>query len=192
MIKTTSLVMRACITTWVMTTAATVAGHESQPPRLRSDNRRIQEVIRFALERSESFQDVVATLDLFDRIVYVEEGECFEREHRSCVHLMPNSRNLIVHIDPRQPIQRAAAALAHELYHAVEIGRAPEVVDRQSLEALYEQLGDQSCRAQLHHTCWETSGAQAFEALVMRQLTNGKVKWSYSGLGAPRPIGGPE
>jgi hypothetical protein len=177
MTKTSSLVMRACFTTWVMTIAVPVAGHESQPPRLRSDNRRIQEVIRFALARSESFQDVVATLDSFDRTVYVEEGSCFEPERRSCLHLMPNTRNLVVHIDPRQPILIAAADLAHELYHAVEIGRAPEVVDSESLQTLYEQIGEQSCRAQWHHACWETRAAQAFEAVVTRQLKNSKAKW---------------
>ena len=176
MTKIGSLVMRACLTTWVISSAVPIAGHESQPPRLRSDNKRIQEVIRFALARSESFQDVVATLDLLDRTVYVEEGTCFEPARRSCLHLMPNSRNLIVHIDPRQPIMIAAAALAHELFHAVEIGRAPEVVDSGSLQALYEQIGEQSCRARLRHDCWETHAAQAFEALVLRQLENGRVK----------------
>jgi len=154
--------------TWTLTTCRCRS--------LRSDNRRILEVIRFALSRSESFQDLVATLDLFDRVVYVQEGSCPDPEHRSCLYLMPDTRNLVVHIDPRQSIRTAAAALAHELYHAVEIGRAPEVVDSDSLRSLYERIGELSCREESRHRCWETRAAQAFEALVMRQLANGNVK----------------
>jgi hypothetical protein len=92
------------------------------------------------------------------------------------LYLVPGTRNLVVHIDPRQPIRTAAATLAHELYHAAEIGRAPEVVDSESLKALYERIGEQSCYEQTRHNCWETRAAQTFQALVMRQLANGNVK----------------
>lgn len=149
---------------------------ESQPSHIHSGNHRIQEVIRFALARSESFQDLVATLDLSDRVVYVEEGTCSDSEHRSCVRLMPNTRNLLIHFDPRQSIRIAAAVLAHELYHAAEISRAPEVVDNDTLCALYQQIGDLSCDPQSRFPCWETRAAQTFQALVMRQLTNGALK----------------
>ena len=148
-------------------------GRDGQPPNLRSGNRRIQEVIRFALARSESFQDLVATLDLVDRIVYAEEGPCPGSEHPSCLYLMPGTRNIVVHIDPRQSIRIAAAMLAHELYHAAEIGNAPEVVDSESLRALYERIGIRSCHGQSRHDCWETRAAQAFQELVMRQLVTG-------------------
>jgi len=149
---------------------------ERPPSHIHSGNHRIQEVIRFALARSESFQDLVATLDLSDRVVYVEEGPCSDSEHPSCIRLMPNSRDLLVHFDPRQPIRTAAAALAHELYHAVEICRAPEVVDTDSLRVLYRQIGDLSCPPPSRYDCWETRAAQTFQALVMRQLANGTRK----------------
>ena len=157
-----------------LTAAAPASGQRHHTPRLRCDNSRIREVIQFALARSEAFQDLVATLDVSDRIVYVEEGSCRDREHRSCLHLMPNTRNLVIRINPREPIRGAAATLAHELYHAAEIEGAPDVVDSDTLRALYERIGEQSCAPQSHSGCWETRGARAFEALVMRQLANGK------------------
>src|SRR5262249_31845071 len=90
-------------------------------------NARIQEVLRYALARSESFQDLIATMDLFDRVVYVEEGQCRHGEHRACLQLMPGGKNVLVQIDPRQPMRAVVAQLAHELYHAVEVAREPDV-----------------------------------------------------------------
>jgi len=165
-----SLAMGACVLMLVTTTPVPVSGRGRQPPNLRSDNQRIQEVIRFALARSESFENLVAALDLVDRLVYVVEGSCPGSGHLACLYLMPGTRNLVVHIDPRLPIQTVAGMLAHELYHAAEIGRAPEVVDSESLKALYQRIGEQSCRGQSPQGCWETRAAQAFQELVMRQL----------------------
>src|SRR5262249_36520238 len=134
MTQARSLAMGAVLTIVAMSPVL-VSGHSSRPPNLRSDNQRIQEVISFALARSESFQNLVASLDLADRIVYVTEGSCPGPEHLACLYLVAGSRNLVVHIDCRQPILAAAAMLAHELYHAAEIARAPEVVDSESLKA---------------------------------------------------------
>jgi len=170
----TPFVAVACVLSIVLASAGPVAG--SQPPlRLRSDNQRIQEVIRFALARSASFRDLIATLDLSDRIVYIEEGPCLERDHRACLYLMPNGRDVVIHINPRQPVRGAATTLAHELYHVAEIERASDVVDAATLRALYERIGERSCGSQSRHTCWETRAAQAFERLVMRQLAGGKT-----------------
>jgi len=105
----------------------------------------------------------------------VSEGSCPGPDHLACLNLVTGSRNLVIHIDPRQPILIAAGMLAHELYHAAEIARAPEVVDGESLKALYLRIGEQSCRGQVPH-CWETRAAQAFQELVTRQLVNGDVK----------------
>jgi hypothetical protein len=148
------------------TATATVASGDPAP-HVRSTNPRIQEVLRYALAKSESFRDLLATLDLVDRVVYVEEGTCRNPEHRSCLHLVADSPNIIVHIDPRQQIRSVVAQLAHELYHAAEIGREPDVVDAAGLLALYARIGERSCSSD---ACWETRAAVAFEALVRRQL----------------------
>jgi protein-tyrosine-phosphatase len=103
---------------------------------VRSANRRVQEALKYGLAKSESFRDLIATLDFADRIVYVEEGSCANPEHRSCLHLLAGSRHLIVHISPRQEIGTVVAQLAHELYHAAEIGREPSVTNAAELQAL--------------------------------------------------------
>jgi hypothetical protein len=168
-----AIVTVACVLTMVTAAAGPTTG--SRTPHVRSDNPRIQEVIGFAVARSESFQDLMATLDQSDRIVYLEERGCPVREQVSCLYLVPNTRNLVIHVNPRQPIRTAAANLAHELYHAAEISRAPDVVDISTLQALYERIGEQSCGTQWRHGCWETRAAQAFETLVMRQMAGGPL-----------------
>lgn len=150
-------------------TSIVPAGSGDPAPHVRSANPRIQEALRYAIEKSESFRDLIATLDLVDRVVYVEEGTCSYPGHQSCLHLLAGSRNIIVQINPRQQIRLVVAQLAHELYHAAEIGREPGVTNAAELQALFERIGERSCSS-LTDKCWETRAACAFEALVRRQL----------------------
>ncbi len=151
--------------------AAPAAAHPGSFGNVRTDNPRIREVLSYAARHSGSFRELLATLELFDRTVYVEEGHCRHHEQHGCLQLMatPPGRNLLVQIDPRQPIEVVVAQLAHELYHAVEVGRAPEVTDAASLRALYQEIGEHACLDE-SDDCWETRAASAFEALVLREL----------------------
>lgn len=141
------------------------------PAHVRTSNARIEEVLQYALQRSPSFRDVIATLDLLDRVVYIEEGHCRHREQRGCLQLMPGGKNILVQVDPRQIVRSVALQVAHELYHAVEVGREPTVVDAASLQRLYQTIGERSCFTS-PDSCWETRAAIAFEALVARQLSD--------------------
>jgi hypothetical protein len=103
--------------------------------------------------------------------VDIEEGHCQHREQPACLELMPGGRNILVQVDPRQTIQAVALQIAHELYHAVEVGREPAVVDAASLRNLFEMIGERSCFTS-PDSCWETRAAIAFETLVERQLSS--------------------
>jgi hypothetical protein len=81
----------------------------------------------------------------------------------------PGGRNLLVLVNPRLQRTEVVGQLAHELYHAVEIAREPDVVDADSLRDLYRRIGEHGCE-QNSDICWETRAAVAFEALVLRQL----------------------
>src|SRR5262245_12363628 len=139
---------------------------------IRFGNDRIFEVFDYAMKQSLSFGDLIATIELLDRTVYIEEGRCRHREQRACLHLSatPRAKNLLIKIDPRQPIGSVVESLAHELDQAMEIAREPGVVDAASLRNLYERIGERSCPAD-SDDCWETPAAIAFEALVRRQVT---------------------
>ena len=137
---------------------------------VRTSNGRIEEAMHYALKRSPSFGDLIATFDFLDRDVDIEEGRCQHRELHACLQLMPGGRNIQVQVDPRQTIRDVALQIAHELYHALEVGREPAVVDAASFRNLYEVIGERSCFTSPDR-CWETRAAVAFEALVERQLS---------------------
>jgi hypothetical protein len=161
----------ACLIVCVSSPVAAGAGRPPSASRLRVDNQRISEIVRYATRRSPSFRELVATLEMLDRVVYIEEGRCAHRHQRACLQLMPTPamKGVRVRVDPRQPIRFAAAQIAHELYHALEIAREPDVVDARSLERLYDRIGVRSCFRE-SSDCWETRAAQAFESLVSREL----------------------
>ena len=153
----------------------------SEPDRsnshIRFNNSRIAELFRYGMHHSPSFADLVATLEIVDQVVYIEDGLCPRTTAAGCLRLMPQTtngpKNVFLTFNSRQSQRRAVSELAHELYHAVEIGREPEVVDEDSLRVLYTRIGFRSCGTQ-NGECWETRAAAAFEALVMRELVDKK------------------
>ena len=155
--------------------------------RIRFDNPRIAEVFRFAVKKSTAFQDLVATLELADRMVYIEEGSCRHQLVQGCLQLMatPGGKHLLVRIASRELINRVAAQLAHELYHAAEIGREPSAIDEASIRALYHRIGERSC-ATNSDDCWETRAAVAFETLVIKELNGVNPMWPWRRHPGPR------
>jgi hypothetical protein len=150
----------------------TAAALDAPAAQVRSSNSRIREALAYAVSRSSLLEELIATLNRLDRVVYVEEGRCPHQEQRSCIQLMPTpgGKYLLVRIDSRQPERVVVAQLAHELYHAVEIARAPDVVDAASFTSLYDRIGKRGCYLAVN-SCWETDAAVAFTASVTRQLS---------------------
>jgi hypothetical protein len=155
----------------VLLSQAIAAPTENGVSHVRTSNARVSEVFRHAMARSASFRDLVATFEVLDRVVYVEEGTCPPPEPRACLHMVrsPHAKVLVVQLATRQPINAVVEQLAHELYHAVEIAREPSVVDAGSMRQLFERIGYRNCM-DANATCWETRAAVAFEQLVARQL----------------------
>jgi hypothetical protein len=154
--------------------AAAAGARADAGSRIRFDNDRIDEVFRYATKNSPSFVDLVETLETLDRLVYVEEGHCGHSEERACLHILRarDARVLVIRIDPRQTLRSVTLQLAHELYHALEVAREPDVVDAVTLRDLYARIGERTCFGAAE-SCWETRAAVAFEALVARQLVKG-------------------
>ena len=67
------------------------------------------------------------------------------------------------------PADRRAAALGHELQHAVEIADAAWVVDHASFAALYRDIGYES-GGDLHANCFETPEAIRLGARVLAEF----------------------
>jgi len=169
-------VSRTCLV--IVTVFSSISGPRAMEPdrsesHIRFNSSRISELFRHGMRHSPSFRDLVATLELLDSIVYVEEGNCRQGTMTPCLQAMPptaGAKRLLVKFDPRQPLRRAVSQLAHELYHAAEVGRESDVLDQASLRTLYARIGFRSCHDS--DDCWETRAAVAFEAVVMEDLVN--------------------
>jgi hypothetical protein len=146
-------------------------GSRSADGAVRFKKGRIEEVYAFAVQRSPSLRELIATLDLSDRIVYAEEGVCERAHAQSCLipSATPGVKHLVVRFNPRLSIVQAASELAHELYHAAEVAREPSAIDAESVRQLFTRIGENACRG-TGEECWETRAARTFEQLVRREL----------------------
>ncbi len=61
------------------------------------------------------------------------------------------------------------AAAAHELQHALEVGRAPQVVDLKSLRLLYTRIGFSIHESGMRED-WETEEAQRIALVVSKEV----------------------
>lgn len=111
-----------------------------------------------------------------DVVVYVERGYCaFNRLEACLLHhvvVRPNARYLRILVRPQTAPQRIAEMTAHELAHAVEISRAPRVVDGDAFRDLYRQIG---FRCGLGIDCYETEAAVTAAIAVASELRASEV-----------------
>jgi hypothetical protein len=179
--KRKSLIQLVCGVVLLLGQASRADPGDRSTSRIRFDNDRINEVFQEAMNRSPSFSDLVATLETLDRLVYIEEGRCGDSEFRGCLHVLraPNSRILLIRIDPRQQLRSVIRQMAHELYHALEVAREPDVVHAVTLRDLYQRIGERTC-FDAAESCWETRAAVAFEALVARELVKGAPRQAFT------------
>lgn len=140
---------------------------------VRCGNARIAGVFAMTYVRSAAFREVINALESSDSYVYLEEGRCRRGAVRSCLHLLCATngvRYLRIDIDSRQPLMSVGGQIAHELQHATEIARRPDVVDADTLRNLYREIGFESCAPNLNESCWETWEARATERTVLEQI----------------------
>ena len=78
-------------------------------------------------------------------------------------------RLLRITVDERLPADLRAAALAHELQHAVEVANAPAVVDLESFGALYREHGYES-GGDSQANCFDTPQAVRVGAQVLEEF----------------------
>jgi hypothetical protein len=124
--------------------AQPVAAQETPSPapsHVRGADRKGTALVAAGIASSATFRAIIDALDRSDVIVYVETGPIrlpgqlqFLAATSVCRHVRVSVRIPCLDTD-------GVAWLAHELWHAVEISRAPEVRDQDSLRRLYERIG---------------------------------------------------
>ena len=141
---------------------------------VRSSDASIVRLLREGNERSATFRALVEALGRSHGIVYVEFGHCAFGHLNGCLlpYVLPSGRvrYLRVVVTPAMLTGNHNVLLpliAHELRHALEVLDHPEVVDVDTLEALYRRIGIPIARL----NSYETSAARSAGDAVLSELS---------------------
>ncbi len=143
----------------------------SRDPRVRGVSVHETRLIAELLACSETARALVAEIEASDLIVYVQftpEQPAGRGATRLAV-ASPIYRYLRIVLGARTHPKDRPPLLAHELQHAVEIGRARDVRDDDGLRRLYGEIGEDPHA----RTGFETAAAREVAARVHREIANG-------------------
>ncbi len=135
--------------------------------RVRSSQRRIVKLLREGYRRSGTFKRLVDRLAKTDVIVYVEPAHYLVAPVSGCLQfagIAGQQRYLRVTVKSQMGGDRLIALIGHELQHANEVADAAEVVNDETLTALYRRAGDESTNG------WDTAAARATGDIVFEEL----------------------
>ena len=141
-------------------------------PHLRVLDTVLKAVLDRGLAQSPTLQKLVAEIEATRILVF---AECAVRlpsgigGRMNFVASANDFRFVRIAVDCTLTDRWQAKLLAHELQHALEIGRNPDVVDVEAMESLYEEIGYPTSRdPAIRH--FETDAALAVQRAVEREL----------------------
>ena len=161
----------------------------ARDPRVRGVSIHETRLIAELLACSETARALVAAIEASDLIVYVQftpEQPAGRGATRLAV-ASPVYRYLRIVLGARTHPKDRPSLLAHELQHAVEIARAPEVRDDEGLRRLYGEIGEDPHA----RTGFETTAARDVAARVQREMGNPKSQVPNPGSQSPIPSPNP-
>jgi hypothetical protein len=110
---------------------------------VRSSDEAVTILMREAAARSATFRAMVEQIDTSDGIVYVEPGAC-RSGPRACliaVSAAGVNRLLWVRVQTNRPHWDLMGAVAHELWHALEVLGEPDIRSNSAMHLFYERKG---------------------------------------------------
>jgi hypothetical protein len=110
---------------------------------VRSGSPVIALAMRQAMERSETFRGLVATIEASDTYVYVNEGDCGHGV-RACFVTVTSSgshRFMFVWVDSRKADSELMGSIGHELRHTIEVIGNPSVKSDAAKYFFYRRIG---------------------------------------------------
>jgi hypothetical protein len=120
-------------------------------------------------------QSLVDALDASDVYVYVEPSPGAAGGRLQFVDATPRGRYLRVLVGHQDDETRVIALISHELHHALEIATSPDVVDDESMRALYERIGVRRPKCGRSAYCYETQAAQNTTWIVFKEICGRSV-----------------
>jgi hypothetical protein len=123
--------------------AQTRAGSAHSLEHVRSSDDILASTMRTAAAQSATFRALVSRVDASDGIVYVEPGTC-RRGPRAClIRVSPGGANRFfrVHVETNRPEWDLIGAIAHELWHVIEVVGDRGVRDNAAMHLFYDRQG---------------------------------------------------
>ena len=166
-----------CVVLAVVLLGRVVTLAADPPGRSRFQNVRVTEpdlslAVTTCYENSVTCRRLLDEIESSTTIVYVRTALSRTSTRTSCLTLMTGSadyRYLRITLDPALRGDRVVVMLSHELQHAVEVVRMPDVVDADTMRALYRAIG-YSLGASGTREDWETLEAKRVAGAVSDEL----------------------
>jgi hypothetical protein len=161
--------VRIAVSVLVLLTVCATSSRADALSRLRGTSKKETQLIENTISRSATARALADWIEASDLIVYVQLSPDVAggRAATRLVTSTSESRYLRIVIGAMTHPADRSALLAHELQHAVEIGRAGEVRTDDGVRRLYERIGeDRNARS-----AFETSAAREVAARVQREVS---------------------
>lgn len=152
----------------LVTSAPIRADPVSRQPRLRLTDPRVEKVVEHGRQQSPSFRALLDQLEATDVVVYVECGRLRARVdgQLTFVTAAAGTRYVLVQIAWDLHLPRKIAILGHELQHALEVARNPDVVSATTMAAAYQRFG-----------FTRTRGSERMEFDTVAAIDTGNAIW---------------
>lgn len=164
--------------------AAMAAKGPSGDVRLRPQDARLEQLLKEGSRRSATFKSLVDRIEASNVIVYVALNPMMKSSLSGMLTWMTRAgdfRYVRASISKDLTPDQMIATLAHELQHAVEVIDDPNVIDEESLVALYRRIGQQNSNAAPAR--WETIAAQQAGYRVRRELVERQSTIARANIG---------
>jgi len=154
-----------------MMLAAVLTAQHPSAHHVRAGDPGVIELFESGMSHSNTFRQLVEILDRSDVIVYVEPKNTRQALGGYLSHniiVAGAYRYVHIAIESHGSEQRLVPLFAHELQHAVEVSRNPDVRDARAMEQLFSRLALKfGCDGT---TCSETQAAKDVESVVTREF----------------------
>jgi hypothetical protein len=142
-------------------------------PHVRSTDATMLQRLRDGCSRSATFKRLVDELEGTSTIVYVERGICAFGHFKAClphsITVAGDTRYLRIIVEGGDGVTELAV-IGHELQHALEIARAPNIRSADDITELFRRIGRSPHCPLGTPDCYETSSALAAGDAVLREV----------------------
>ena len=142
------------------------AGPDPSLARVRAADTKAAFLLAAGLSRSATFRSLVKAIEEGDLVVYVETRPLKIPGRMQLLAATSVCRHIRISIQLPGLDNDLVAWLGHELTHAVEVARAPDVRDQTGLRRLYQRIG----RADKYGDGAESAAAQETRKTVLNEM----------------------